>query len=105
MQLDFSMLTLPVDYEKVAIEGTQNPVDIYLEIGVGQNKTRSLLARVDLGQLGWTEWLQRQMGNTQEIWVKGRVPSPSVRERASWPRTGKSYGSESLVTESFLIKG
>lgn len=83
------------NYERVEIEGTRNPVEIYLEIGVGQNKTRSLLARVDLGQLGWSEWLQRQMGHTQEIWVKGRVPSPSVREGASWPRPGRSYGSES----------
>ncbi|KAL5315422.1 hypothetical protein ACEPPN_016289 [Leptodophora sp. 'Broadleaf-Isolate-01'] len=78
------------NYEKVTIKGTDNPVNIYLEIGVGQNKTQSLLARVDLGQLGWSEWLQRHLGHTQEIWVKGRVPSSSFRERASWPRTGKS---------------
>jgi len=83
------------NYEKVSIAGKHNPVSIFLEIGEGTAKSRSLLARVDLGQLGWTEWLQRHLGHTQEIWVKGKVPSAKIRERVSWPREGKSgYGLE-----------
>jgi hypothetical protein len=88
------MLT-SADYEKVTVEGTSNPVCIYLEIGEGSAKCRTLLARVDLGQLGFSEWIRRHTGNTQEIWVKGKVPSSSIRERTSWPITGKSgYGLE-----------
>jgi hypothetical protein len=84
-----------LDYEKVSIAGKHNPVSIFLEIGEGTAKSRSLLARVDLGQLGWTEWLQRHLGHTQEIWVKGKVPPSTIRERGSWPREGKSgYGLE-----------
>ncbi|KAL2066636.1 hypothetical protein VTL71DRAFT_2707 [Oculimacula yallundae] len=79
-----------IDYEKVPVKGSENPICIYLDIGEGQTKTKSLLARVDIGQLGWQEWLHRHLGHTQEIWVKGRVPPPSVRERVSWPRTGPS---------------
>jgi hypothetical protein len=89
------------------VEGTNNPVSIFLEIGEGQAKTKSLLARVDLGQLGWTEWLQRHLGNTQEIWVKGKVPSSSFRERASWPCMGKSgYGLETydMATEMLFCQ-
>jgi len=83
------------NYERVAIAGKHNPVSIFLEIGEGAAKTRSLLARVDLGQLGWTERLQRHLGHTQEIWVRGKVPSSTMRERASWPSEGKSgYGLE-----------
>jgi hypothetical protein len=82
------------NYEQVTVEGTDNPVSIFLDIGEGEAKTRSLLARVDLGQLGWSEKLQRHLGNTREIWVKGRVPPSSYCERAvraeSWPRGGKS---------------
>lgn len=83
------------DYEKVIVEGTSNPVCIYLEIGEGSAKCRTLLARVDLGQLGFSEWIRRHTGNTQEIWVKGKVPSSIIRERTSWPVIGKSgYGLE-----------
>lgn len=78
------------DYEKVTVEGTSNPVCIYLEIGEGSAKCRTLLARVDLGQLGFSERIRRHFGNTQEIWVKGKVPSSSIRERTSWPIVGKS---------------
>jgi hypothetical protein len=88
-----------LDYERVTISGKHNPVSIFLEIGEGSAKTRSLLARVDLGQLGWSELLQRHLGHTQEIWVKGKVPSSSIRERVSWPFSGKSgYGLETYVT-------
>jgi hypothetical protein len=90
-----------MDYEKVVIEKRNNPVSIFLEIGGGTIKTRSLVARVNPGQPGWSEWLQRHLGNTNEIWVKGRVPFSPIWERASWPREGKSgYGLEMQVTGS-----
>jgi len=86
------------NYEKVTVEGTSNPVCIYLEIGEGSAKCRTLLARVDLGQLGFSEWIRRHTGNTQEIWVKGKVPSSIIRERTSWPVIGKSgYGLETPI--------
>jgi len=75
-------------YSKVLVPGRSNPVEIYLDIGDGKEQTRSLIARVDLKHLGWAEWLHRlrQVTYTQEIWVKGKVPSSHIRERVlSWP--------------------
>jgi hypothetical protein len=67
-----------------------------LDVGHGSAKNRTLLARVDIGQLGISEWFQRYMGNIQEIWVKGRVPT--THTIASWPLMGKSgCGLETLV--------
>ncbi|KIN03394.1 hypothetical protein OIDMADRAFT_26100 [Oidiodendron maius Zn] len=80
-------------YERVQVKGRSKHVEIYLDVGDGPAKTRTLLARVDIGQLGISEWFQRYMGNTQEIWVKGRVPSNTKIN--SWPLMGKSgYGLE-----------
>jgi len=82
------------NYERVLVKGRSKHVEIYLDIGDGLAKTKTLLARVDIGQLGISEWFQRYMGNTQEIWVKGRVPSTTKTN--SWPPMGKSsYGLES----------
>jgi hypothetical protein len=78
------------------VKGRSKHVEIYLDVGHGLAKTRTLLARVDIGQLGKTEWFRRYMGNIQEIWVKGRVPS--THKIASWPLMGKSgCGLETLV--------
>jgi len=45
-----------------------------------------------------SEWLQRYLGNTQEIWIKGRAPS--THKIRTWPVMGKSnYGLETLVQD------
>jgi hypothetical protein len=83
-------------YECVPVKGRSKHVEIYLDVGHGPAQTRTLLARVDIGQLGTSEWIQRYMGNIQEIWVKGRVPS--THKTVSWPLMGKSdCGLETLV--------
>jgi len=76
------------NYECVPVKGRSKHVEIYLDVGHGPAQTRTLLARVDIGQLGTSEWIQRYMGNIQEIWVKGRVPS--THKTVSWPLMGKS---------------
>jgi len=75
------------DYEQVPIHGRSKRVNIYLDIGMGEATTKMFLARVDLGQLGWSEKMHRRLAfeHTQEIWVKGKVPSSQIRERSSWP--------------------
>jgi hypothetical protein len=82
------------EYECVKTKGKNNPVNIYIDFGDGPSKTTSLLARVDLGQLGWAALLQRRLGNTQEIWVKGRVPLPNTAIQQTrtntWPQNGSS---------------
>ena len=88
-----SCANIILDYERVQVKGRSKRVEIYLDVGDGSAKIRTLLARVDIGQLGMSEWFQRYMGNTQEIWVKGRVPSNTKIN--SWPLRGKSgYGLE-----------
>jgi hypothetical protein len=92
----FSCSNPILDYERVRVKGRSKHVEIYLDVGDGPLKTRTLLARVDIGQLGVSEWFQRYVGNTQEIWVKGRVPS--ANKITSWPLMGKSgCGLETLV--------
>jgi hypothetical protein len=81
------------------VKGRSKHVEIYLDVGDGAAKTKTLLARVDIGQLGMSEWFQRYKGNIQEIWVKGRVPS--TNKTTSWPVMGKSgYGLETLVPDN-----
>lgn len=88
------------NYERVSVKGRSKHVEIYLDVGHGPAKTRTLLARVDIGQLGMSEWFQRYMGNIQEIWVKGRVPS--THKTVSWPLMGKSgYGLETPVLRRY----
>jgi hypothetical protein len=83
-------------YQCVSVKGRSKHIEIYLEVGHGPAKTSTLLARVDIGQLGISEWLQRYMGNIQEIWIKGRAPS--THKVMTWPKMGKSsYGLETLV--------
>lgn len=76
-----------INYEQVPIHGRSKRVNIYLDIGMGEATTKMFLARVDLGQLGWSEKMHRRLAfeHTQEIWVKGKVPSSQIRERSSWP--------------------
>jgi len=88
------------NYECVPVTGRSKHVAIYLDVGHGSAKTRTLLARVDIGQLGMSEWFQRYRGNIQEIWVKGRVPSKHTT--VSWPQMGKSgYGLETPVQRKY----
>ncbi|KAE9376440.1 hypothetical protein N431DRAFT_367493 [Stipitochalara longipes BDJ] len=75
-------------YQCVPVKGRSKHIEIYLNVGHGPAQTRTLLARVDIGQLGISEWLQRYMGNIQEIWVKGRAPS--THKIRTWPAMGKS---------------
>jgi hypothetical protein len=85
-----------LEYECCLVKGRSKHVEIYLD--VGPSKTKTLLARVDIGQLGMSEWFQRYMGNTQHIWVKGRVPS--AHKTTSWPLMGQSeWGLEKSVFE------
>ncbi|PMD63574.1 uncharacterized protein K444DRAFT_584416 [Hyaloscypha bicolor E] len=75
-------------YQCVPVKGRSKHIEIYLDVGHGSAKTTTLLARVDIRQLGMSEWLQRYLGNTQEIWVKGRAPS--THKIRTWPLMGKS---------------
>jgi len=87
-------------YQRVPVEGRSKHIEIYLDVGHGAAQTRTLLARVDIGQLGMTEWFHRYMGNIQEIWVKGRAPS--THKIRSWPAMGKSdYGLETPVLRQY----
>jgi hypothetical protein len=76
------------DYQCVQVKGRSKHIEIYLDVGHGPAQTKTLLARVDIGQLGMSQWLQRYMGNLQEIWVKGRAPS--THKIRTWPVMGKS---------------
>jgi hypothetical protein len=85
-------------YQCVPVKGRSKHIEIYLDVGHGPAKTSTLLARVDILQLGVSEWLQRYLGNTQEIWVKGRAPS--THKIRTWPVMGKSdCGLETLVQD------
>ncbi|PMD39363.1 hypothetical protein L207DRAFT_633981 [Hyaloscypha variabilis F] len=75
-------------YQCVQVKGRSKHIEIYLDVGHGPAQTKTLLARVDIGQLGMSQWLQRYMGNLQEIWVKGRAPS--THKIRTWPVMGKS---------------
>ncbi|KAN0123021.1 hypothetical protein V8E51_001347 [Hyaloscypha variabilis] len=75
-------------YQCVQVKGRSKHIEIYLDVGHGPAQTKTLLARVDIGQLGMSQWLQRYMGNLQEIWVKGRAPS--THKIKTWPVMGKS---------------
>lgn len=76
------------NYIPISVKGRSKRVEIYLDVGDGPCQTRTLLARVDIGQLGMSEWLQWYKENTQVIWVKGQVPS--MHRITSWPLMGKS---------------
>jgi len=82
------------DYTTCECPGRNNHVEIFVPIGGGTSKTQSLIARVDLSKLGWTERIHRHLKEdyTQTILVKGKVPEPNTCERGTWPIFGAKSG-------------
>ncbi len=79
---------MDIGYTTVDCPGRNNYVEIFIDVGEGATKTQSLIARVDLSQLGWAERVRRHLAQpcTQQILVKGKVPKPNTYKGLTWPK-------------------
>ncbi|KAE8450482.1 hypothetical protein EG329_006212 [Mollisiaceae sp. DMI_Dod_QoI] len=61
-------------FVKVPIRGTDTQVQVYMEMGAGQKKTKVFVASVDLGRLGKWVKRERKKNRMQYLYVLGQIP-------------------------------